>query len=121
MNNIKLNDNVIAHLVKLLQIGILTGTDVVDQFRMIRLTVEEGELFLDKEYEEKYIDIWALNDTERGNLKPGAFITAGPNGNRGIWCGITKSGSCVAAWEGNFKNNRKASEYIKDLMDYAKR
>jgi|TARA_B110000211_G_C13572045_1_gene332441 hypothetical protein len=52
MNNIKLNDNVIAHLVKLLQIGILTGTDVVDQFRMIRLTVEEGELFLDKEYEE---------------------------------------------------------------------
>tara|TARA_R110002110_G_scaffold292309_1_gene506354 strand:+ start:239 stop:553 length:315 start_codon:yes stop_codon:yes gene_type:complete len=71
--------------------------------------------------QEKYIDIWALNDTERGNLKPGAFITAGPNGNRGIWCGITKSGSCVAAWEGNFKNNRKASEYIKDLMDYAKR
>ena len=51
MNNIKLNDNVIAHLVKLLQIGILTGTDVVDQFRMIRLTIEEGELFLDKEYE----------------------------------------------------------------------
>ena len=52
MNNIKLNDNVIAHLVKLLQIGILTGTDVVDQFRMIRLTIEEDELFLDKEYEE---------------------------------------------------------------------
>jgi|TARA_R110001592_G_scaffold119595_1_gene322826 hypothetical protein len=51
MNDIKLNDNVIAHLVKLLQIGILTGTDVVDQFRMIRLTIEEGELFLDKEYE----------------------------------------------------------------------
>jgi len=51
MNDIKLNDNVIAHLVKLLQIGILTGTDVVDQFRMIRLTIEEGELFLDEEYE----------------------------------------------------------------------
>ena len=52
MNNIKLNDNVIAHLVKLLQIGMLTGTDIVDQFRMIRLTIEEDELFLDKEYEE---------------------------------------------------------------------
>ena len=52
MNNIKLNDSVIAHLVKLLQIGMLTGTDIVDQFRMIRLTIEEDELFLDKEYEE---------------------------------------------------------------------
>ena len=51
-DNVKLNDSVIAHFVKLLQIGLLTGTDIVDHFRMVKLTLEEGELFLNKEYEE---------------------------------------------------------------------
>ena len=50
-DNVKLNDSVIAHFVKLLQIGLLTGTDIVDHFRMVKLTLEEGELFLNKEYE----------------------------------------------------------------------
>ena len=50
-NNVTLNDSVIAHFVKLLQLGLLTGTDIVDHFRMVRLTLEEGELFLNKEYE----------------------------------------------------------------------
>ena len=49
--NVKLNDSVIAHFVKLLQLGLLTGTDIVDHFRMVRLTLEEGELFLNKDYE----------------------------------------------------------------------
>ena len=49
--NVKLNDSVIAHFVKLLQLGLLTGTDIVDHFRMVRLKLEEGELFLDREYE----------------------------------------------------------------------
>mgnify|MGYP004462312537 CR=1 FL=1 len=51
--NVKLNDSVIAHFVKLLQLGLLTGTDIVDHFRMVRITLEEGELFLNKTYEEK--------------------------------------------------------------------
>ena len=50
-DNVKLNDSVIAHFVKLLQLGLLTGTDIVDHFRMVILTLEEGELFLNKEYE----------------------------------------------------------------------
>ena len=50
-NNVKLNDSVIAHFVKLLQLGLLTGTDIVDHFRMVRLTLEEDELFLNKDYE----------------------------------------------------------------------
>ena len=49
--NVKLNDSVIAHFVKLLQLGLLTGTDIVDHFRMVRLTLEDDELFLNKEYE----------------------------------------------------------------------
>jgi len=53
-NNVKLNDSVIAHFVKLLQLGLLTGTDIVDHFRMVRLSLEEDELFLNKEYEENH-------------------------------------------------------------------
>ena len=49
--NVKLNDSVIAHFVKLLQLGLLTGTDIVDHFRMVRLTLEEDELFLNPDYE----------------------------------------------------------------------
>ncbi len=58
-DNVKLNDSVIAHFVKLLQLGLLTGTDIVDHFRMVSLTLEDGELFLNKDYEdnqEKNID-----------------------------------------------------------------
>ena len=46
----KLNDEVIAHIAKQLQLAILTGTDIVDNLRMIRLTVEDDELYLDTAY-----------------------------------------------------------------------
>ena len=46
----KFNDEVIAHIAKQLQLAILTGTDIVDNLRMIRLQEESGELFLDPEY-----------------------------------------------------------------------
>lgn len=49
----KLNDEVIAHIAKLLQIAILTGTDIVDNLRMIKVTESDGELYLDKEYAEQ--------------------------------------------------------------------
>ncbi len=46
----KLNDEVIADIAKLVQLAILTGTDVVDHLRMVRLQEEGGELFLTEEY-----------------------------------------------------------------------
>ena len=46
----KLNDEVIAHIAKQLQLAILTGTDIVDNLRMIRLQEEEGELYLNSDY-----------------------------------------------------------------------
>ena len=46
----KLNDEVIAHIAKQLQLAILTGTDIVDNLRMIRLTPENNELYLDSAY-----------------------------------------------------------------------
>ena len=51
MENLKLNDSVIAHLAKLLQLSIITGTDIVDHMRQIRITVEDGEAYLAKDYE----------------------------------------------------------------------
>ena len=51
----KLNDEVIAHIAKILQVAILTGTDIVDHLRMVVLEEQDGELFLNEEYE-KVID-----------------------------------------------------------------
>ena len=46
----KLNDEVIAHIARQLQLAILTGTDIVDNLRMIRLQEKEGELHLNSDY-----------------------------------------------------------------------
>ena len=46
----KFNDEVIAHIAKILQMALLTGTDIIDHLRMVRLINEGGELFLDEEY-----------------------------------------------------------------------
>ena len=44
----KLSDNVIAHIAQLVQVGILTGTDITDNFRMIKLSLgEENNLELE--------------------------------------------------------------------------
>jgi hypothetical protein len=41
---LKLSDNVIAQIVKLLQLGLITGTDVTDHFRTLRVVVAEDNL-----------------------------------------------------------------------------
>ena len=46
----KLNDEVIAHIARQLQMAILTGTDIIDNLRMIKLKEEDGELFLHQDY-----------------------------------------------------------------------
>lgn len=49
-----LSDNVIAQLVRLLQLAILTGTDISDNLRMLRLVENDGALDLDPEYLENF-------------------------------------------------------------------
>ena len=49
----KLNDEVISHIAKCLQMALLTGTDIIDHLRMIKLVLQEDELFLDPEYSEQ--------------------------------------------------------------------
>ena len=46
----KLSDDTIAHIVKLLQMAIMTGTDITDNFRMLELVADEGVLEIDQDY-----------------------------------------------------------------------
>tara|TARA_R110001583_G_scaffold171236_1_gene324778 strand:- start:1031 stop:1249 length:219 start_codon:yes stop_codon:yes gene_type:complete len=46
----KFNDEVIAHIAKILQMALITGTDIVDHLRMVTLDEKEGTLFLDDDY-----------------------------------------------------------------------
>ena len=46
----KLDDNVIAHIARVLQVSMLTGTDIIDHMRMIRLVDNEDSLTLEPEY-----------------------------------------------------------------------
>jgi len=47
-----LHDTTIGHIAKLLQMSILTGTDIIDHLRMLKLTTGEGDyLHVEEEYE----------------------------------------------------------------------
>ena len=49
----KLDDTVVSHIAKLLQVALLTGTDIIDHMRMIRLsqhTQDNSVLVLEEEY-----------------------------------------------------------------------
>ena len=49
----KLHDNSIAHIAKIIQMAILSGTDIIDHLRMVRFSANEDEfLIIDEEYEE---------------------------------------------------------------------
>jgi hypothetical protein len=53
MKSNKLDDTVVSHIAKLLQVALLTGTDIIDHMRMIRLsqhTQDNSVLVLEEEY-----------------------------------------------------------------------
>ena len=46
-----LDDTTIAQIVRLIQMALLTGTDIVDHLRMMKMsTSEENKIILDAEY-----------------------------------------------------------------------
>ena len=48
----QLTDGTIAHFTQLLQLAIITGTDIVDHFRLARFSVtDEGKIVMNPEYE----------------------------------------------------------------------
>tara|TARA_B100001123_G_C14385034_1_gene660451 strand:- start:112 stop:318 length:207 start_codon:yes stop_codon:yes gene_type:complete len=65
----KLSDNVIAQLVRLLQLAILTGTDISDNLRMLRLVAVDDVLELDSDYADEFETNLQtmLSDVERLN------------------------------------------------------
>lgn len=52
----RLHDNTIGHIAKLVQVAILTGTDVIDHLRMVTLREEEGMLLVEQEYLDVFED-----------------------------------------------------------------
>ena len=50
----KLSDNGIAQLVRVLQLAIITGTDVSDNMRMMEFVEEDGFLIIDPDYLETF-------------------------------------------------------------------
>ena len=53
-NTYKLSDTSIAQIVKLIQMGILTGTDVVDQLRTFELCISNDKLTPTPEFLESF-------------------------------------------------------------------
>jgi len=50
MNNFKLSDDAISMVAKLLQIAMLTGTDIVDNLRLVEFHEKEGKLFVTDDF-----------------------------------------------------------------------
>lgn len=47
----KLHDETIAHIARIIQMAMITGTDIVDHLRMMELENKEEILVLSKEYQ----------------------------------------------------------------------
>lgn len=53
---LKLDDELIGQISKLLQVAILTGTDIIDHMRMMSIVEENGTLKLDETYKVNFND-----------------------------------------------------------------
>lgn len=51
-----LHDNTIAHIAKLVQLAMITGTDIIDHLRMMKLSEgdDDGFIHIDKDYESNH-------------------------------------------------------------------
>jgi uncharacterized protein YbjQ (UPF0145 family) len=56
MQEFNLSDQVIAQIAKLVQVAILSGTDIVDHMRQVRLVVDGETLELSEGYQEQFED-----------------------------------------------------------------
>ncbi len=52
----KLSDAAIAQIAKVLQVAILTGTDITDNLRLMTFIHEDGKLILEPSYEQSFND-----------------------------------------------------------------
>jgi hypothetical protein len=50
----KLHDNSISHIAKIVQMAILTGTDIVDNLRSVEFDIDNDYLKVNEEYERSF-------------------------------------------------------------------
>jgi hypothetical protein len=50
MSSFKFSDDVVSQIAQVLQVALLTGTDIVDNLRTLRVTENEGILYPDPTY-----------------------------------------------------------------------
>ena len=50
----KLDDSAIAQIAKVLQVAILTGTDIVDNLRQVTFVADGDKLFIDPKCQEEF-------------------------------------------------------------------
>ena len=65
---LQLDDSVVGHLAKILQVALITGTDIIDHMRMVRLSDRESTLFLEEEYQKTFdnsLDVMLKNAQEQ--------------------------------------------------------
>ena len=76
----KLSDSSIAQIVQLIQLGILTGTDISDQMRTLRLNLSDDKTSLvpDPEYLESFNDnLSKMKENNREESAGGVFAFDG--------------------------------------------
>ena len=54
MDNVKFSDEVISQIAQLLQVAMLTGTDIVDNLRTLRMVVDNDTLVSDPNFSETF-------------------------------------------------------------------
>jgi len=55
-NTVTLSDHAIVRIVDLLQLALLTGTDIIDNLRTLRLTVDGSKLTISDEENQAFTD-----------------------------------------------------------------
>ena len=55
-NTVTLSDHAIVRIVDLLQLALLTGTDIIDNLRTLRLTVDGSRLIIGDEENQAFMD-----------------------------------------------------------------
>lgn len=69
---------------------------------------------------QKTVNIWADN-VDPKTLQRGQWVEAGEGGDRGIFFGVTKTGSVVVAWKTYLKNYAGGyRQYMLKMRGYAK-
>ena len=55
-DTVTLSDHAIVRVVDLLQLALLTGTDIIDNLRTLRLTVDGDKLVIDESSNQAFLD-----------------------------------------------------------------